>query len=117
MKYLLLIYADPVAEAPPVTPAGVHDDWLVATREMREAGAFRAYGVLNSVDGATTVRRRGGERLVSDGPFAETKEHLLGFYSIEVPDLDAALRYAAGLPAVTRGSVEVRPVLETPAAA
>jgi hypothetical protein len=57
------------------------------------------------------VRVRGGERLLTDGPFADTKEHLIGFYVIDVPDLDTALAWAAKVPNVRTGSVEVRPVM------
>jgi len=65
-------------------------------------------------DTATTVRVRDGERITTDGPFAETKEILGGFYLIDVPDLDAAIEWAAKIPASPYGSIEVRPVMEIP---
>jgi len=80
--------------------------------ELREADRFVAAEPLKTTDTATTVRIRDGETLVTDGPFAEIKEHLGGFYLIDVPDLDAALRVAARFPAAAAGCVEVRPVLE-----
>ena len=67
---------------------------------------------LSLVSKVAPVRLRGGERLLTDGPFIETKEHLLGFYLVEVPDLDAAIDWAARMPHVGYGTVEVRPVLE-----
>jgi hypothetical protein len=72
---------------------------------------------LQGVETATTVQVRAGERLLTDGPFADTKEHLLGFYVIDVPDLDTALDWAAKVPNVRTGSVEVRPVMPDAAAA
>jgi hypothetical protein len=65
---------------------------------------------LNGTHTATAVRLRGGQRLLTDGPFADTKEHLVGLYVIDVPDLDAALAWAARVPNVRTGTVEVRPI-------
>jgi hypothetical protein len=113
MKYALLIYgnpgqlaAEPAPEPPPM------EAWLDYTTALKEAGVVLAAEQLRAVDTATTVRRDGGERLLTDGPFAETKEHLLGFFLLDVPDLDAALEWAARLPIHPRGTVEVRPVAE-----
>jgi hypothetical protein len=117
MRYMLLIYGDPAADAPPDTPAEVLPSWVDATRELQAAGALVGGDGLQGVDAATTVRHRGGDRLITDGPFAETKEHLLGYYLIDVPDLDAALAWAARMPSTTWGSVEVRPVLQSDASA
>ena len=66
---------------------------------------------LRGADTATSVRVRAGERLLTDGPFVETKEHLLGFYLLDVPDLDTAVEWATRMPAVRHGTVEVRPVI------
>jgi len=82
-----------------------------------EAGIMVNGAGLQGVETATTVQVRGGERLLTDGPFADTKEHLLGFYVIDVPDLDTALDWAAKVPNVRTGSVEVRPVMPDAAAA
>ena len=113
MKYALLIYASPGA-AEGVQPAddGVINSWLDYTAAVKESGALLAAEQLAHVDTATSVTVRGGERLLTDGPFIETKELLLGFYLLDLPDLDTALDWAARMPAVRYGTVEVRPVLE-----
>jgi len=113
VHYLLLIYGHPLAEAPPQTPADAFATWDDATAALRDAGALVAGEGLEDVATATTVRFRSGETLLTDGPFAETKEHLLGFYLVDVANLDAALAWARRMPNVHWGSVEVRPVLET----
>jgi hypothetical protein len=113
MKYALLIYVDPDARTDaPAAGGEVMDSWLDYTAALSSAGAALGAEALRPVDTATTVRSRGGERLLTDGPFIETKEHLLGFYLLDVPDLDAALDWAARMPVVGYGSVEVRPVQE-----
>ena len=117
MKYMLLIYADPNADAPPAPADGAYEDWVVASNSLREDGVLLGGDGLQPVDSATTVRHRGGERLLTDGPFAETKEHLLGFYLVDVADIDAALDYAGRMPNITSASIEVRPVMETAASA
>ncbi|MDX2267316.1 MAG: YciI family protein [Bryobacter sp.] len=78
---------------------------------LREAGVAAGGQALQGPSTATTLRIEGGKRHVQDGPYAETKEQLGGFFLIEVPDLDAALEWAARCPAATRGAVEVRPIL------
>ncbi len=126
MRYALLIYTAPEvgaeagAEADAVaSPAadGVFDNYIDYTRALKDAGALVALERLQTVETATSVRVRGGERLLTDGPFIETKEHLLGFYLVEAPDLDTALDWAARMPHMRHGVVEVRPVLPTPALA
>jgi len=116
MKYALLIYGASGVR-PDAGPAddGVFADWVTYTRALRSAGALAALQRLQDVDTATTVRLRGGERLLTDGPFIETKEQLLGFYLVEAPDLDAAIDWAARMPHVRHGTVEVRPVMSLPA--
>jgi hypothetical protein len=113
VKYALLIYATPGA-AEGVRPAddGVIDSWLDYTAALKGSGALLAAEQLAHVETATSVAVRGGERLLTDGPFIETKEHLLGFYLLDVPDLDTALEWAGRMPIVRYGTVEVRPVLE-----
>ena len=112
MKYLCTIYGDE-SQLADVTPE--------QTNEMMEAyGAFgqeagdRILGGegLQPTSTATTVRVRDGERLLTDGPFAETKEQLGGFYVIEAKDLDHAIEVAARIPGASTGSVEVRPIVE-----
>ncbi len=114
MKYALLIYAAPGAReaATPVAGDGVIDSWLDYTVALKEAGALLAAEQLAQVDTATSITLRDGERLLTDGPFIETKEHLLGFYLLDVPDLDTALDWAARMPIMRYGTVEVRPALE-----
>ena len=114
MKYALLIYAAPGAReaATPVAGDGVIDSWLDYTAALKEAGALLAAEQLAQVDTATSVTLRDGDRLLTDGPFIETKEHLLGFYLLDVPDLDTALDWSARMPIMRYGTVEVRPVLE-----
>ncbi len=114
MKYALLIYAAPEAanNAEPRTAEGVFDNWLDYTVALRESGALIAAEQLDQIDTATTIAIQGGERLLTDGPFMETKEHLGGFYLIDVPDLDTALDWAAKMPIMRYGIVEVRPVKE-----
>src|SRR5690348_15059023 len=95
MKYALLIYSTPGASTDERSAGdGVFDDWVAYTQALESAGALLAVERLEVVDTATTVRLRGGERLLTDGPFIETKEHLLGFYLVEVADLDAAIDWA-----------------------
>ncbi|MEU4427613.1 YciI family protein [Actinoplanes sp. NPDC024001] len=112
MKYLLLINADAVDEAgkpPACTPA----DWMAYDKEVKEAGIFVSGESLADLVTATTVRvGADGKRTVTDGPFAETREILGGFYVIDVPDLDAALDWAARCPGAIDGSITVRPVAD-----
>jgi hypothetical protein len=113
MKYMMLIYADPANEPVWGTPA--FDDWVRGYGSLNAKLAadgiqFSGSG-LQGVDTATSVRLRGGKVETMDGPFAETKERLGGYYVIDVPDLDAALRYAALVPSAAFGTVEVRPVV------
>jgi hypothetical protein len=115
MKYALLIYATPgAADGAPPAPAddGVITNWLDYTAGAKNAGVLLGAERLAHVDTATSVTLQGGQRLLTDGPFIETKEHLLGFYLLDVPDLDAALDWAGKMPIVRYGTVEVRPVLE-----
>src|SRR5262249_31261505 len=109
MRYALLIYATPNAGASTLahTPAahpsaddGVFDSWVAYTRALKDAGALIALERLQPDETATSVRVRAGERLLTDGPFIETKEQLLGFYLVDAPDLDTALDWAARMPAV-----------------
>ena len=115
MQYLMLLTIDPTASDSP--EAAQRDDWGAYTQALIEAGIMVSGAGLQGIETATTVQVRAGERLLTDGPFADTKEHLLGFYLIDVPDLDTALEWAAKVPNVRTGSVEVRPVMpDAPAA-
>ena len=114
MKYALLIYAmpDPAEAGAPQQAEGVFDSWLDYTVALRESGSLVAAQQLKRPDTATAVSLRDGKRLLTDGPFMETKEHLGGFYLVDVPDLDTALDWAAKMPVMRYGTVEVRPVME-----
>ena len=116
MEYLLLLANAPDAwDDTDTRPRdglddGVVDDWAAYTRALQQAGVLVTGAALHGADAATTVRVRGGRRILLDGPFADTKEHLIGYYVIDVPDLDDALDWAARVPNARTGSVEVRPI-------
>ncbi len=117
MRYVILIYdeasANPPAEPPPPdVQAAVMGDYDAYTGLLRDRGAFQAGEALQPVQTATTVRVRDGRTMTTDGPFAETKEALGGFYLIDARDLDEALELAAKCPGARLGSIEVRPVWE-----
>ena len=120
MKYMLLLHCDPDAVADPVTEDGPDapiQDWLAYTDALLDAGVLVAGEGLQPAHTATTLKVRAGERLLTDGPFMETKDLLLGFYVIDVDDLDSALDWAARLPMTGQLSVEVWPVTVTAASA
>src|SRR5690348_16472818 len=113
MKYAFTIYGDEAQRA----SASEEDQQAMAaaygavTQEMNEKGVFVAGEGLYPTPTATTVRVRGGDRDVTDGPYAETKEQLGGFYLLEVKDLDEAIEWAAKIPGSQVGAVEIRPVM------
>ena len=114
MKYLLTIYTDESGFAD-VTPEQVQQvmaAYEAFGREVTEAGVMLGGEGLQPTSTATTVRVRDGERLLTDGPFAETKEQLGGFYVLDCKDLDEALGWAAKIPGAQQGAVEVRPVMD-----
>ncbi len=113
MRYMLLIYVDPNgAPTSADEQAKMHADYGTFTEKILASGEMLAGDGLLGVDVATTVRVRGGSTTSTDGPFAETKEVLGGFYMVDVVDLDRAIELAAQIPAVTSGSIEIRPVME-----
>jgi hypothetical protein len=116
MKYLLSIYADEkaAASATPEQFQELVEAYNVFTKEVRDKGIFVAGEALQPTTSATTVRVRDGETLTTDGPFAETKEQMNGFYMLECNDLDEAIEWAGKIPDAARGSIEVRPVMEFP---
>jgi hypothetical protein len=105
---MLLIYDN--ENSPPPDEAEMAA-WFAVTEAMQKAGVYVGGEALHLTTSATTVRVRGGDTVATDGPFAETKEQLGGYYVLDVPDLDAAVEWAAKLPSAPRGSVEVRPVM------
>ena len=117
MQYMLLIYMDPAQAYAPDSPEA-QEEWGAWMRISEEMAPVTVSGApLQSADTATTVRTNGtGDPVLTDGPFAETKELLVGYYILDVPDLDTATGWAAKLPNQGRGSVEVRPVQGVPTA-
>jgi hypothetical protein len=114
-RYMMLLFlpqgrsdAEAAAESP---------KWMSYTQELHDAGAFVSGDALQGNETATLLRVRDGETQLTDGPFAEAKEYLGGFYVIEAADLDEALGWAAKVPNAVYGAVEVRPVLDVGAPA
>jgi hypothetical protein len=115
MRYMLLIYQDPEARAKMSDSerAGIFKEYGAFTDSIRASGALQAGDPLQAPSTATTVRAKNGKMLTTDGPFAETKEQLGGYYIVEAKNLDEALAMAARIPAVRLGgAVEVRPIME-----
>lgn len=111
MKYLLLIYMDENAMSDPEREHCYVESTQLA-QELHTKGQFVASAPLHPVATATSVRIREGKSLVTDGPFAETREQLGGFYLIHAQDLDEAIAIATRIPGARVGTVEIRPVLE-----
>lgn len=119
MKYLLLIYDDEKGWTK-LTEKQQQDGmalYMKLTQDLKNSGHWVASHQLQPIAMATTLRERDGKRLVTDGPYAETREQLGGFYLIEAKNLDEALSIAARVPSAKWGVVEVRPVVERPAQA
>ncbi len=116
MQYMLLIYGDDAQrERMSEDERGaMMDEYFAYTAELRESGAYVRGDALQPTRTATTVRVRNGEQLVTDGPFAETKEQLGGYYIVEAASLDEAIEWAAKIPSSRFGSIEVRPIREFP---
>ena len=117
MRYMLLIYGDPslAASMTPEEGEKMMADYYTFTQSIVESGEMLSGEPLQGVETATTVRVRGGRTASTDGPFAETKEVLGGYYLVDCKDLDRAIELAARIPGAHGGSVEVRPVMELPA--
>jgi hypothetical protein len=114
MKYMLLIFTPPdvYATLAPGVAAGISDEYISYTKKIMDSGEFVAGDPLQGIETATTVRSRGGQRTLTDGPYAETKEVLGGYYVVDVKDLDRALELASQLPGVRHefDIIEVRPI-------
>ena len=108
MQYMLLVYDDPKAwpELSEDEYKGIYDEYAAVSQDA----ATKHSAQLKGTEEAKTVRIKDGDTLVTDGPFAETKEQLGGYYVLECDNIDEALTYAAKIPAAEHGSVEVRPV-------
>lgn len=114
MKYALLLYSDPAVAPDYGTPEmdAEMQQWFQFTQELQDSGNHLGGEALTGTDTATTVRVRDGKTITADGPFAETKESLGGFYLLEAADLDEAVAWAEKIPLAPYGSVEVRPIME-----
>ena len=113
MKYMLLVYMGENA----MNPQEREQCFAESTRlchDLAAAGQFVAASPLHPVAAATSVRIRDGKRLVTDGPFAETREQLGGFYIIDAKNLDDAISVAARIPPAQKGTIEIRPILDLP---
>ena len=116
MRYLLLIYGPEATEEPsPEESAAVMAAYNAFTEHIRSKDAYLGGEALEPTTTATTVRVRDGQTLTTDGPYAETKEALGGYYLVEARDLDEAIDFAARIPGAQQGSIEVRPIWELPA--
>lgn len=114
MRYMILIYVDPanyegMSEADAEAEMG---EYYALGPSFRERGWEVSGEALHPITTATTVRQRDGKFVTTDGPFAETKEHLGGFYLVDCDNLDQAIEFAQAVPDVRRGSIEIRPVVD-----
>lgn len=107
MKYLCLVYLSPEH-----WHSAADEECFACGQELRTSGHFIDGAPLHPVHTATTVRMRNGRASVTDGPFAETKEHLAGFYMLEARDLNEAIQLASKIPPARFGSIEIRPIRE-----
>jgi hypothetical protein len=111
MKYMLLIYTNPNTQMTEAELQAEMNAYWAFEEDVRKSGVHLGGEGLHPVTAATTVRVRDGKTLTTDGPFAETHEHLGGFYLIDVTNLDEAIKWAAKIPSSGSGSIEVRPVM------
>ena len=116
MQYLLMIYHNEAeyAKIDAATRQKMLGEYQAFTQSIIQSGNFKAGDRLQPITTATTVRVRDGKMLTTDGPFAETREHLGGYFLIEAANLDEAIAVARRIPAARVGTVEVRPVMEVP---
>jgi hypothetical protein len=116
VRYLLLIYGDETAwgDMSATRPEELMKPWTDYTQWLKDRGWYLGGDALEPTPTATTVRVRDGETLTTDGPFAETKEQLGGYYMVQCQNLDEAIEAASRIPSADVGSVEVRPVQEFP---
>ena len=118
MRYLLLIYTEQQLERPTEDAAAAMSDAYTAFgNEIKASGRLLAGEALTATSSATTVQVRDGQTVTTDGPYAETKEALGGFYLIDARDLDEAIEVAAKIPGAKIGSIEIRPIFEFGSAA
>jgi hypothetical protein len=117
MKYMLLIYDEEKVWATmgEAERQKMFGEYMQFSKDVQESGHYKAGAPLQPTSKATSVKVRDGKRLVTDGPFAETREQLGGYYLVEAKDLDEAIGIAARIPSARLGTIEVRPVMEMPA--
>ena len=113
MKYMLLIYLDEQA-LDEAERERCYEESTELSHQLKSNGQYLAAGPLQPTSTATSVRVRDGKRLVTDGPFAETREQLGGYFLVDAKHLDEAIGIAARIPGARRGTVEIRPVIEIP---
>ncbi|MGH8003501.1 MAG: YciI family protein [Limisphaerales bacterium] len=113
MKYMLLIYFDEQILGE-IERQECYVESTQLAQELNSSGRYLAANPLHPISTATSVRMRAGKRLVTDGPFAETREQLGGYFLINAKDLDEAIGISARIPMVHKGTVEIRPVVEIP---
>lgn len=113
MKFLVLMYAEPDAWPPDEHRAALAES-VELCHELNERGQYLSAAPLHPVETAVSVRVRDGKPVVTDGPFAETKEHLGGYFLIDVDSLEEAIEVASRIPGSRRGTAEIRPVMEVP---
>ena len=114
MEYMLLIYHNESEKLPEATQHQLFQEYMTFTQDITKSGKNKGGNPLEQTATATTVRVRNGKTVVTDGPFAETKEQLGGYYLVEAKDLDEAISIAARIPGAKFGSIEVRPVMKIP---
>ena len=113
MRYLLLIYTPEQLDSEMDAGGGPEiEEYNAFTSDIRARGIYEAGEALHPTSSATTVRVRDGQTVTTDGPFAETKEALGGFYMVKAKDLDEAIELAARIPGAKHGSIEVRPIFD-----
>lgn len=118
MQYLLMIYTDEVADskASPAEMQAMYGKYMAVTQEMKDKKVYIGGNPLQPTATSTSVRVRDGQTLTTDGPFAETKEQLGGYYLLDCKNLDEAIEYAAKIPGASVGTIEVRPIMVIPGA-
>lgn len=116
MKYLLLIYENEAGftSLPEAEQGKIFGEYMEYSQRIKKSGNYIGGEALEPIATATTVRVKNGKTLTTDGPFAETREQLGGYYLVEAKDLDEAIALAAGIPGARTGSIEVRPIMPTP---
>jgi hypothetical protein len=114
MQYMLLIYNDPSREPAYGTPAfdEMMGGFFALNQQLKADGVMRGGEALRGLETAKSVRVKAGKVETMDGPFAETREYLGGYYIIDVPSMDAAMHYAASIPSAHFGTIEVRPLMD-----